>query len=133
MEYLIDASPRTKRLIECLLPSMLAQLKLTNSRKYLHIKVDRELEEEGTTIPLNGLDTLLVVLKPNKDKMNFGVTLAHELTHVAQLAKGILKVTPKGKKWKGKFYGRSTPYLSQPWEIQAFARQEIIMRRALEE
>jgi len=24
------------------------------------------------------------------------------------------------------------PYLDQPWEIQAFAKQEIIMRRAIE-
>jgi hypothetical protein len=61
-----------------------------------------------------------------------GATLAHELTHVAQFAKGTLQLTPKGKRWKGKFYGRRVPYLDQPWEIQAFSKQEIVMRRAIE-
>lgn len=39
---------------------------------------------------------------------------------------------PKGKKWKGKFYPTAHPYLDQPWEIQAFAKQEIVFRRAIE-
>jgi hypothetical protein len=115
-----------------LLPSMLEQLKLTKSRKLLHVIIDRDLEELGTTMPLNGLDTYLVVLKPVKDKAALGATLAHELTHVAQFAKGTLQLTPRGKLWKGKYYGRKVPYLDQPWEIQAFAKQEIIMRRAIE-
>jgi hypothetical protein len=132
MEFHVDGSPKVKRFVESLLPSMLEQLKLTKSRKLLHVIIDRDLEELGTTMPLNGLDTYLVVLKPVKDMAVLGATLAHELTHVAQFAKGTLQVTPRGKRWKGKYYGRRTPYLDQPWEIQAFAKQEIIMRRAIE-
>jgi hypothetical protein len=132
MEFHVDGSPKVKRFVESLLPSMLEQLKLTKSRKLLHVIIDRDLEELGTTMPLNGLDTYLVVLKPVKDMAVLGATLAHELTHVAQFAKGILQVTPRGKRWKGKYYGRRVPYLDQPWEIQAFAKQEIIMRRAIE-
>jgi hypothetical protein len=59
------------------------------------------------------------------------VTLAHELTHVAQFAKGILQITAKGLKWKGQLHSK-TQYLDQPWEIQAYARQEIVFRRAIE-
>ena len=132
MEFHVDGSPKTKRFVESLLPSMLEQLKLTKSRKLLHIIIDKDLEELGTTMPLNGLDTYLVVLKPVKDMAVLGATLAHELTHVAQFAKGTLQLTPRGKLWKGKYYGRKVPYLDQPWEIQAFAKQEIIMRRAIE-
>ena len=132
MEFHVDGSPKTKRFVESLLPSMLEQLKLTKSRKLLHIIIDRDLEELGTTVPLKGLDTYLVVLKPVKDMAVLGATLAHELTHVAQFAKGTLQLTPRGKLWKGKYYGRKVPYLDQPWEIQAFAKQEIIMRRAIE-
>jgi len=132
MEFYVEGTSKTKKYIEALLPSMLAQLKLTNSRKLLHIKLDPELEDLGTTVPLPGIDTYLVVLKPVKDLTDLAATLAHELTHVAQMAKGILKITRKGRKWKGKFYPVSYPYLEQPWEIQAFARQELIMRRALE-
>ena len=132
MEFYVEGTPKIKAFIESVLPSMLAQLKLTKSRKLLHIKVDRELEDLGTTIPLTGIDTYLVVLKPNKDLTFLASTLAHELTHVSQFSKGTLQVARRGKKWKGKFYPTNYPYLDQPWEVQAFAKQEIIMRRALE-
>jgi len=132
MEYHIEAGPKTRRYIEAILPSMMTQLGLDRSRRLLMIKVDRDIEEHGTTVPLLGIDTFLVVLKPTKNILNLGITLAHELTHVAQFANGTLQVTSKGKKWKGKFYPTEHPYLDQPWEIQAFARQEIVFRRAIE-
>ena len=132
MEYYIEARPKTRRYIEAILPSMMTQLGLDRSRRLLMIKVDRELEEQGSTIPLLGIDTFLVVLRPTRDILNLGITLAHELTHVAQFANGTLQALPKGKKWKGKFYPSKHPYLDQPWEIQAFARQEIVFRRAIE-
>jgi hypothetical protein len=132
MHYYIEARGKTKRYIEGLLPSMLSQLALTRSRQLLHIIVDRDIEHTGETVPLSGIDTVLVVLKPTRNWVDLGVTLAHELTHVAQFAKGILKPTAKGRLWKGKLYKNNHPYLDQPWEIQAFARQEIIFRRAIE-
>ena len=132
MEYHIDAGAKTKRYIEGLLPSMLSQLSLTRSRQFLHIIVDRDIEHTGQTVPLSGIDTVLVVLKPTRNWVDLGVTLAHELTHVAQFAKGQLKPTAKGKLWKGRLYKNNHPYLDQPWEIQAFARQEIVFRRAIE-
>ena len=132
MEYHIEAGAKTGRYIETVLPSMLTQLGLNRSRKLLVIKVDQDLAEQGTTIPLMGINTMLVVLKPTRNWINLGVTLAHELTHVAQFAKGYLKPTAKGTMWKGKLYKRNHPYLDQPWEIQAFAKQEIVFRRAIE-
>jgi hypothetical protein len=133
MEYEINASSKLTKYIEAILPSMLNQLGLTSSRKYLYIKVDKDIEHEGECVPLLGIDTFLVVIKPNKDLSALGVTLAHELTHVAQFAKGILRPMKTGSKWKGKFYSRKTAYLDMPWEIQAFAKQEIVFRRAIEE
>jgi hypothetical protein len=132
MQYHIEAGAKTRQYIEAVLPSMLTQLGLNRSRKLLVVKVDSDLEEMGTTVPLTGIDTFLVVLKPTRNWVNLGVTLAHELTHVAQFAKGILKPTAKGRLWKGKLYKVNHPYLDQPWEIQAFARQEIVFRRAIE-
>jgi hypothetical protein len=132
MDYHIEAGAKTRQYIEAVLPSMLAQLKLNRSRKLLVIKVDPEIDELGTTIPLTGLDTFLVVLKPTRNWMNLGVTLAHELTHVAQFAKGQLQLAKTGKLWKGRLYKNNHPYLDQPWEIQAFERQELIFRRAIE-
>lgn len=132
MEYHIEAGAKTRRYIESMLPSMMTQLGLNRSRRLLMIKVDPDLTELGTTVPMVGIDTFLVVLKPTRNLVNLGITLAHELTHVAQFANGSLQVTPKGKKWKGKFYPTAHPYLDQPWEVQAFARQEIVFRRAIE-
>ena len=132
MEYHIEAGAKTRRYIESVMPSMLTQLGLNRSRKLLVIKVDQDLDAQGTTIPLTGIDTFLVVLKPTRNWVNLGVTLAHELTHVAQFAKGHLKPTAKGTMWKGRLYKRNHPYLDQPWEIQAFAKQEIVFRRAIE-
>ena len=132
MQYHIEAGAKTKQYIESLLPSMLTQLALTRSRQFLHIIVDRDIEHTGTTVPLPGIDTVLVVLKPNRNWVDLGVTLAHELTHVAQFAKGQLRPTARGKLWKGRLYKANHPYLDQPWEIQAFAKQEIVFRRAIE-
>jgi hypothetical protein len=132
MEFHVEAGPKTRRFIEAVLPSMLTQLGLNRSRKLLMVKLDKDLKDHGTTVPLAGIDTVLIVLKPNRNLLNLGVTLAHELVHVRQLAKGILKITPRGKKWRGKFYSRRTPYLDQPWEQEAFARQEIVFRRAID-
>jgi hypothetical protein len=132
MEFYVEGRPKAKAFVESLLPSMLEQLKLTKNKKLLHIILDPSIEELGSTIPLTGIDTYLVVLKPTRDLLALGATLAHELTHVAQFAKGTLQLTPRGKLWKGKYYGRRVPYLDQPWEIQAFAKQEIVFRRAIE-
>jgi hypothetical protein len=132
MEVYIEGRTRACNYVKSLVPSMLEQLKLTRSRKLLHIILDPDIEELGSTFPLDGLDTYLVVLKPVKDLQALGATLAHELTHVAQFAKGTLQLRPRGKVWKGRYYGRRVPYLDQPWEIQAFAKQEILFRRAIE-
>ena len=35
--------------------------------------------------------------------------------------------------WLGKMYSKKTPYLDMPWEIEAFSKQELILRRAFEE
>ena len=133
MEHIVEIrNGRTKKFVQELLPKMIAEAGLERSRYYLHVRLDRELEDLGTMIPMLGLNTFLIVLRPTRDMYALGITLAHELLHVAQVAKGVLKFTPKGRKWKGKFYHRNYPYLDQPWELQAFARQEILFRRALE-
>jgi len=132
MEFYVEAGTKTKQFIETVLPSMLSQLGLRRSRRLLMVKVDPEMTELGVTVPMIGINTYLIVLRPTKDLLALGITLAHELTHVAQFAKGMLKVTPRGKKWRGKFYPLGYPYLQQPWEIQAFAKQEIVFRRAID-
>ncbi len=126
-------SARTKRFVESLMPNLIKQLKLTNSRKYVLIEIGRHSGEgnDGMTMPLPGLDSYIVSIKPGK-WYEMGITLAHEMVHVKQLAKGILKSENGAKYWRGKKYSKKIKYLDTPWEQEAFAKQEIIFRRAIE-
>ena len=75
-----------------------------------------------------------MVVKPTRKLKDMGLTLTHEMIHVRQLARGILRTGPRGTKiWAGKTYRKNTKYLDMPWEQDAFARTEILFRRAIEE
>jgi len=67
----------------------------------------------------------------NRHIMDVLRTLAHEMVHVRQMAKGILKSVAKGQIWNGKLFTKKTKYLDQPWEQDAFAKQELVFRRAI--
>jgi len=132
MEISVTAASHLRRkFIQALLPSILKQLKIENSKKTLVIIVD-EQEHSGSTRYIPEVDSLLVVLKPQK-LMELGVSLAHELVHCAQIIRGTMKIGKRGSViWAGKKYSAKTPYYDQPWEQKAFAKQEIIFRRAIE-
>jgi hypothetical protein len=133
MEYIVKSrSKTTKKFIDSILPSMIRQLGLERSRKFLLIDVCRLEGDKGLTTPLAGLDSYVIALHPAKWQ-ELGVTLAHEMVHVKQLAKGTLRAEGGNKWWRGKKYSKSTKYLDMPWEIDAFAQQELIFRRAIEE
>jgi hypothetical protein len=134
MEFKVEASRRNKKFIEALLPSMISQLKLESSKRVLLIRVADECgENQGITIDLGQNIGIVVVVKPRKNLKEVGLTLAHEMVHVKQLAKGVLKTRKTGSYiWAGKRYSKKTEYLSMPWEIEAFSKQELILRRAFE-
>jgi hypothetical protein len=134
MEYKVEAASHLRRkFIEAILPSMIEQVGLTNSRKVLLVRVeDCGPNNSGTTINLDPLDAYVVCIKPQSLR-EIASTLAHEMVHVKQLAKGQLKpLGHKGHNWCGTHYPKKTKYYDMPWEIQAFAKQELIMRRAVE-
>lgn len=141
MEYDIDASnPKIKKFLDSLMPSYIEQLGLTNSKRAVLVKVTKDLEDEfqGATMNIEFADCLMVLLKAPKrltpmTLMDLATTLAHEMVHVKQLAKGQMKFLPNDAKiWKGKKYTKKTKYLDMPWEIDAFSKQEILLRRAID-
>lgn len=135
MEFKVEGSKRNKKFIEAILPSVIRQLKLENSTRVLLIRVADECgDNQGATMDLGKNLGIVVIVKPRKNLKDVGLTLAHEMVHVKQLAKGTLKTPNKGSYiWAGKRYSKKTEYLSMPWEIEAFSRQELILRRAFEE
>ena len=133
MEYKVSGSKRNKKFVEAIMPSIITQLGLDNSRKAVIVQIENDgTDNMGSTIPVDALGAYIVVIKPHRKLKDIGFTLAHEMVHVRQMARGILKQGKNSVIWAGKKYGPKTKYLDQPWEQDAFARQEIIFRRAIE-
>lgn len=134
MKYFIETrSKRTRAFFEHIVPKMIKELKLTRSRKTLMIKItNQDLETmDGATAPLDVIDSYVVLIKPKNIK-DMGITLAHEMVHVKQLAKGTLKQVNGVSYWKGKRYRKNHRYLDLPWEIEAYSKQELLFRRVIE-
>jgi ABC-type uncharacterized transport system ATPase subunit len=132
MEFVVKTrSKKVAHFLNKIVPHMIDELGLTNSRKFLMIEVCKLKGDKGLTTPLPGLDSIVVALSPAKWE-EMGVTLAHEMVHVRQLCRGILRAEKGTRVWMGKKYSKRTKYLDMPWELDAFARQEIVFRKALE-
>jgi hypothetical protein len=134
MEFKVQSrSPKMKFYVESLMPGLIKQLKLENSRKFVLIEIARNITPNayGSTTNLPGLDSYVIALRPQK-WAELGSTLAHEMVHVKQFAKGQLQSENGKNYWMGKQITRRVKYLDQPWEVEAFQRQEILFRRAVE-
>ena len=140
MEHAFEGPAKAREFLNSLMPSMIGQLGLSRSRRAVLVKItpDIPMGMEGATMYIDVADCYLVLIKQPKrlsklTLLNMATTLAHEMVHVRQLAKGQLKYLPnQAKLWMGRRYTSKTRYLDQPWEQDAFARQEILMRRAIE-
>jgi len=141
MEYDVDAdNPKIKKFLDSLMPSFITQLGLTNSKRAVLVKVTKDLDDDfqGATMNIEVADCMMVLLKAPKrvtpiSMMEMATTLAHEMVHVKQLAKGQMRFLPnEARIWKGKKYTKKTKYLDMPWELDAFSKQEILLRRAID-
>jgi hypothetical protein len=135
MEFLVTAKSEKKRkFLDAIMPSMISQLGLKTSRACVVVRVANECEGMGMTVPMDGLGSYVIIISPKLKLKDAGLTLAHEMVHVRQMAKGFLKTAKNGSAtWCGKTYSKKTKYLDMPWEKDAFARQEIIFRKAIDE
>jgi hypothetical protein len=135
MEFLVTArSEKKRKFLDAIMPSMISQLGLKTSRACVVVRVANECEGMGMTVPMDGLGSYVIIISPKLKLKDAGLTLAHEMVHVRQMAKGFLKTAKNGSAtWCGKTYSKKTKYLDMPWEKDAFARQEIIFRKAIDE
>lgn len=133
MEFKVESrSVKKRKFIEAILPSLISQLGLSNSRKAVLVRLEKDCEGMGMTIPVDIIDSYVVVIQTTMSIKDIGLTLAHEMVHVKQMAKGTLKIVNGTNYWAGKRYTKRTKYLDQPWEQDAFARQEILFRKAID-
>ena len=136
MEYHLKTRSKTlRRFIDSIMPSLIKQLGLKNSRKELFINICRgpQLEDnDGVTSYIEQFDCIVILLRQCSSLEKLGLTLAHEMVHVKQLAKGKLKSKNGIRYWNGRAVSRKVKYLNQPWEIEAFSKQELLFRRAIQ-
>ena len=133
MEFLVNIkSPKLKKYFELILPRMITELGLDKSQKVVVVTVEGDCPDLGLTVAMPAVGGFVIIIKAGQSIVELGRSLAHELVHVRQMAKGTLKAASRGAHtWAGKRYPASTPYYSRPWEVDAFSRQEIIFRRAV--
>ncbi len=134
MEYKVQSrSKKLKHYVETLMPGLIKQLKLERSRKFVLVEIAKGIcpGAYGSTTNLHGLDSFVIALQPRKWE-ELGSTLAHEMVHVKQFAKGQFQNDGGKYYWMGKRITKRVKYLDQPWEQEAFARQEILFRKAIE-
>jgi len=110
-------------------------LKLKNSTWQLAVYTKRGLaKEDGTrgSVTAVGPKYLVMVLDSALDLERLVLTIAHEMVHVKQYARGHLKSTrsPKTRYWMGKKVRKQ--YYEQPWELEAFSKERILANKVFQ-
>lgn len=112
------------------------QLKIESCRKPIVIMLKKGVKKEygynGVTGLYDGIIGVGIDTGLNVDQTM--LTLAHEMVHVKQIAKGTLKYfIENGEEvaiWRGKHVDTTKMlYVDRPWELEAYSKQEILVRR----
>lgn len=122
-------SAKKREFVQAIMPSMLDQLKIASSKKMLVVQIGPDCEQAGVTYDYGVV--YLVKINSKQTMKEIGLTLAHELVHVKQMIRGQLKTTKNSILWVGKPYKKNMEYLDMPWEVEAFSRQELILRKSV--
>lgn len=115
---------------------IIEDLGLQSSKMALEIYGRPKLREESGANGMAGkhpeLDMIGFVFDTGLPTYQLISTVAHEMVHVKQIARGQLRYVTKGKKTRSMWCGKDltgAPYYERPWEIEAFGKQEILARR----
>jgi len=107
------------------------QLGLTNSRYTVIVSATQKRSKVFACTAHTKKDHVFVLL--NLDKIppsELGTTICHEFVHVKQIARGLLRHSPRTALWRGKRYEfDKVPFSQRPWEIQALREQAVLIRR----
>lgn len=132
MDFHVDMRKSARReFIEAALAFYIKELKLTRSRYLLTVLIEKDMAKNqkmhGGVIQVS--DKIIgMVLDSRLSMYQLVQTIAHEMIHVKQFARGRLRNKILNKKmvnvWQGKVYkDNDLAYHCRPWELEAF-RQE---------
>jgi hypothetical protein len=118
--------PKCKRLIN---------IEICYSSEDLEKDTIAECTPEGEKDSKGRAYEFIIQIRPGYCRRRTLSSLAHELVHVKQYVTGEMRDSPKGFKytvWNGKQYDDTkTHYYDHPWEIDAYGREEGLVRRYL--
>lgn len=141
MDYHIDMRRSQRRdFIESAIAFYIQELNLTRSRYFLAVLTDRDVVREhgingGVIQPAP--DVIGMVLDNRLPMRQLVQTIAHEMVHVRQIARGRLQNRVIKNElvnvWRGRVYrSRDLVYHRRPWELEAFRQERELAYRLLE-
>jgi Zn-dependent peptidase ImmA (M78 family) len=129
---LIGRKSASKALIENASKFLAKELNLTNSKYTLLIMTERGMaKNEGMrgVVSKIGPKCLSMIIDSDLDTERLIITLAHEMVHVKQYARGQIKSSRSRKThyWMGKNVRKK--YYEQPWEVEAFTKERVLANK----
>lgn len=102
-------------------------LKLGKHKGNLFILCDDAPDSLGRAIDTE-MGEYIIFLSPKLQLHTLLQTLAHEMVHIKQYAKGQLKIKNLGVRWCGKMfkYSQDKGYVNRPWEIEAMQKETLL-------
>lgn len=102
------------------------ELKLNNSKYTVEIQFKKNLMKEGMrgSVCQIGPQYILMLLDSNLKDDRLFETLAHEMVHVKQYARGHYKLLGSKQFWMGKRV--KAKYYNQPWELEAMSKEKLL-------
>jgi Zn-dependent peptidase ImmA (M78 family) len=109
------------------------ELKLKKSTWSMGVFTKRGMAKETNArgyVSKIGPKHLIMVLDSSLDTERMVLTIAHEMVHAKQYARGQLKNIPdrlQTKYWMGKKVNKR--YHEQPWELEAFGKERVLANK----
>jgi hypothetical protein len=134
MEVIVDMRKSDRReMIEGCINLFISKLRLKKSKITLFVFSRKNFEKEtgaaGMVYPYSKhVITMELDSRLSTDKLVH--TLAHEMIHVKQIAKGQLSYEGRKIFWKGeRVYPKRMSYYNHPWEIDAWRNEKFLASR----
>jgi hypothetical protein len=133
----ITRSKSRKELIEGATKFYAKQLNISESNYKVVIYTDPDLKSQQVNgiAMRTGAKCIHVALYNRLSMANLLCTLAHEMVHVKQFIRGHYKLAPaKNGKFKKLWLGKQVVavYSKQPWEIEAYKKQDVLMQQLID-
>jgi hypothetical protein len=135
MEIEINTRSKRKDSIAALAKFYAIRLNLLNSKRKLVINVQSNLVKENGWTGVVGEsiddDSIIMFIDSKLSDTQLMITLAHEMVHVKQYAKGQMsskiKRNVETRYWLGKPVKKNQyHYHNSPWELEAFSKERIL-------